>query len=50
MGIPISISETFYSHAKKIARAECRSIRHQIEYGQKLVNARAIILIYQSNL
>ncbi|HLB41559.1 MAG TPA: ParD-like family protein [Gammaproteobacteria bacterium] len=32
MGIPIRIDETIYNEAKKIARAECRSIPHQIEF------------------
>ncbi len=32
MGIPIRIDETIYNEAKKTARAECRSIPHQIEF------------------
>jgi hypothetical protein len=32
MGIPIRIGETIYNEAKKIARAECRSIPNQIEF------------------
>jgi hypothetical protein len=32
MGIPIRIDETIYQEAKKIARAERRSIPHQIEF------------------
>lgn len=32
MGIPIRIDETIYNEAKKIARAERRSIPHQIEF------------------
>jgi hypothetical protein len=32
MGIPIRIDETIYNEAKKIARAEYRSIPHQIEF------------------
>lgn len=32
MGIPIRIDETIYNEAKKIARAECRTIPHQIEF------------------
>lgn len=32
MGIPIRIDETIYSEAKKVARAECRSIPQQIEF------------------
>lgn len=32
MGIPIRIDEDIYNQAKKMARAEHRSIPHQIEY------------------
>ncbi|HLB42461.1 MAG TPA: hypothetical protein VJN02_06365 [Gammaproteobacteria bacterium] len=32
MGIPIRIDEAIYNEAKKTARAECRSIPHQIEF------------------
>lgn len=32
MGIPIRIDETIYNEAKKVARAERRSITHQIEF------------------
>ena len=32
MGIPIRIDETIYNQAKKTARAEYRSIPHQIEF------------------
>lgn len=32
MSIPIRIDETIYNEAKKIARAERRSIPHQIEF------------------
>ena len=32
MGIPIRIDEMIYNEAKKTARAECRSIPHQIEF------------------
>lgn len=32
MGIPIRIDEEIYKEAKKVARAECRSIPHQIEF------------------
>lgn len=32
MGVPIRIDETIYNEAKKIARAECRSIPNQIEF------------------
>ena len=36
MGIPIRIDETIYNEAKKRARAECRSIPHQIEFWAKI--------------
>lgn len=36
MGIPIRIHEDIYSEAKKVAKAECRSIPNQIEYWAKL--------------
>lgn len=36
MGIPIRIDETIYNDAKKVARAEFRSIPNQIEYWAKL--------------
>ncbi|OGT67088.1 MAG: hypothetical protein A3J38_05360 [Gammaproteobacteria bacterium RIFCSPHIGHO2_12_FULL_45_9] len=32
MGIPIRINETIYDEARKVARAECRSIPNQIEF------------------
>jgi hypothetical protein len=32
MGIPIRIDETIYNEAKKTAKAEHRSIPHQIEF------------------
>ena len=32
MGIPVRINETIYNDAKKVARAEFRSIPNQIEY------------------
>jgi hypothetical protein len=32
MSIPIRIDETIYNEAKKIARAERRTIPHQIEF------------------
>lgn len=32
MGIPIRIDETLYNQAKRFARAEHRSIPHQIEF------------------
>lgn len=36
MGTPIRISDDIYSSAKKVARAECRSIPHQIEFWAKI--------------
>jgi hypothetical protein len=36
MGIPIRIDETIYNEAKKVAKAEFRSIPNQIEYWAKL--------------
>jgi hypothetical protein len=32
MGVPIRIDEIIYNEAKKVARAERRSIPHQIEF------------------
>ena len=32
MGVPIRIDETIYNEAKRVARAEHRSIPHQIEF------------------
>lgn len=32
MSIPIRIDESIYNEARKIARAECRTIPHQIEF------------------
>ena len=32
MGIPIRIDEVVYNEAKRVARAECRSIPQQIEF------------------
>ncbi|MFZ0219888.1 MAG: hypothetical protein WAL30_06750 [Candidatus Aquirickettsiella sp.] len=32
MGVPIRIDESIYKAAKKVARAECRSIPNQIEF------------------
>jgi hypothetical protein len=32
MGVPIRIDDSIYNEAKKTARAEHRSIPHQIEY------------------
>lgn len=32
MGIAIRIDESIYNEAKKVARAECRTIPHQIEF------------------
>lgn len=36
MGIPIRIDEAIYLEAKKVAKAEHRSIPHQIEYWASL--------------
>lgn len=36
MGVPIRIDETVYNEAKKVARAECRSIPSQIEFWAKI--------------
>lgn len=36
MGIAIRIDETVYDAAKKVARAECRSIPQQIEFWAKV--------------
>lgn len=36
MGVPIRINETIYNDAKKTARAEFRSIPHQIEFWAKI--------------
>lgn len=36
MGIPIRIDEAIYNDAKKVARAECRSIPGQIEFWAKV--------------
>ncbi len=36
MSIPIRINETIYNAAKKVAKAECRSIPHQIEFWVKI--------------
>jgi len=32
VGVPIRIDETIYNEARKVARAEFRSIHHQIEF------------------
>ena len=32
MGVPIRIDEEIYNQAKRVARAECRSIPGQIEF------------------
>jgi hypothetical protein len=32
MGIPIRIDESVYNEAKKVAKAEFRSIPHQVEF------------------
>lgn len=36
MGVPIRIDESIYNEAKKTARAECRSIPHQIEFWARV--------------
>ncbi len=36
MGIPIRIDESIYNDAKKVARAECRSIPNQIEFWARI--------------
>lgn len=36
MGVPIRIDENVYNEAKKVARAECRSIPSQIEFWAKI--------------
>ncbi|MES2998423.1 MAG: hypothetical protein V4700_03780 [Pseudomonadota bacterium] len=36
MGVPIRIDESIYRAAKKVARAECRSIPSQIEFWAKI--------------
>ncbi len=36
MGIAIRIDEVIYNDAKKIARAECRSIPQQIEFWARV--------------
>ena len=36
MGVPIRIDEMIYLDAKKVAKAECRSIPNQIEYWSKI--------------
>lgn len=36
MGIPIRIDEVIYNDAKKVARAECRSIPGQIEFWARI--------------
>ncbi len=36
MGIAIRIDETIYNDAKKVARAECRSIPNQIEFWARI--------------
>ena len=36
MGIPIRIDEEIYNEAKKMAKAECRSIPNQIEYWARI--------------
>ncbi len=39
MSIPVRIDDQIYDQARKTARAECRSIAHQIEYWVKIGRA-----------
>ena len=36
MGVPIRIDEIIYNDAKKVARAEFRTVPHQIEFWAKI--------------
>ena len=36
MSIPIRIDESIYNAAKRVARAQCRTIPHQIEFWAKV--------------
>ncbi len=36
MRVPIRVDEAIYQEAKKIAKAECRSIANQIEFWAKI--------------
>ena len=36
MGVPIRVSNDVYEAAKKVAKAECRSIPNQIEFWAKI--------------
>lgn len=36
MGVPIRINESIYNSAKKVAKAELRSIPYQIEFWAKV--------------
>jgi len=36
MGVPVRIDELIYDQAKKVAKAEFRSIHHQIEYWARI--------------
>jgi len=36
MGIPIRIDDEIYNDAKKVAKAECRSVPGQIEFWAKV--------------
>jgi len=36
MGVPIRINDAIYHEAKKIAKAECRSIPNQIEFWAQI--------------
>lgn len=39
MSITVRIDEKIYSAAQKIAKSECRSVAHQIEYWAKVGKA-----------
>ncbi len=39
MSISIRVEETIYNAARKTAKAECRTIAHQIEYWAKIGKA-----------
>jgi hypothetical protein len=36
MGVPIRIDEEIYEEAKRVAKAECRSVPQQIEYWARI--------------
>ena len=39
MSVTIRVDETIYDEARKTAKAECRTIAHQIEYWAKIGKA-----------